>query len=184
MKCLLVVLCLFLSACDHLSTDGGLLTVCWVGGRADYSGQCEELKWKKGKIPLTVSIDIPEKAYAKAVRDGYELWNDEVGTLFTFASPQTLADVLVDVGPVKGTATMSTSHAGNTDTGPTSVAHVVRQTGGLFQVFCDAAQEAGHVLGLAHDDTGLMSFQYDCSEIHTVVPWDSDVNRLRSLYLE
>jgi len=164
--------------------EPGLLRVCWVGGTADYSGDCEDLMWNRSLIPLKVYIDLPS-SFSDSVRKGYEMWNDEVGPLFTFVGPGAGPRVHVYQGSATGTTgNQAMHHDGVSGTGATSAIHEVRQPGNLFALFHDAAHEAGHVLGLAHDDSGLMVPTWTYSgNIEFVLPSDSDAELLYDLYL-
>lgn len=180
----LILLALLLFGCGDILGENGFATVCWSGGSADYIGTCQELKWGRSRIPLTVWLDVNDNI-KDSVKKGYTLWNDEVGTLFKFVDSTAVPPPVVHVrhGSSTGTdADGSVHHYGSSSTGPTSAVHSVISPGDLFSIFKVSAHEAGHVLGLDHDRSGLMA-PVISTEFGIVLPSDSDATLLADEYL-
>jgi hypothetical protein len=168
--------------------EAGLLKVCWKGGIAHYSPNCEGLKWKKEQMPLPYYIDFKQNhtAYVDSVVTAAEMWNREIGPVFQRTNHYDDAKVIVSWGAYSGAghdcAAGYVKHRGYR--GPVDAQVVLRNPSDTHAVFRFAAHEFGHVLGLAHDESGLMAptMNDTTDELKITVPTDHDKKLLRRLY--
>jgi len=172
--------------------EAGLMSVCWKNGVADYSGECQELKWRKSQLPLKyyIAFDEDHKSYIESVDKGAELWNKEIGVnLFQKTSDEKSASVLVTWGSYEsGSDDCSAghvSHTGDAD-GPQSAHVVLKNPSDVHAVYRYATHEFGHVLGLAHDEAPrsiMYPQQPDVTDEMTfVLPSDYDKKLLKEMY--
>jgi hypothetical protein len=169
--------------------EPGLMKVCWVGGQANYAGDCIELKWDKKQFPLTYYIDFGKdhEDYIDSVVKGAEMWNREICTVFRRVMKSEDARIMVTWGAVSTGHSCSagaTSHVGKS--GPTGATIVLREPSDIHAVYRYAAHEFGHVLGLDHDAFSK-SIMYPLQpgvteEMTFVLPSDSDRKLLKELY--
>lgn len=173
--------------------EPGLMKVCWAGGQAHYDGACQELEWKRGKLPIPYYIGFGEnhKDYVGSVVKGAELWNTEIGPVFKQVDKAEDALVKVTWGSIgvgKHCSAGSTSHTGSAEEGATGAEVVLRNPSDVHAVYRYAAHEFGHVLGLAHDEAPrsiMYPTQPDVTEDMTfVLPSDSDEKLLKEKYFK
>lgn len=167
--------------------EPGLMLVCWEGGIANYSKNCEELKWDKEQMPLTYHIAFGDdhKDYIESVIKAADMWNKEIGPVFKRVDKETEAAVRVTWGSYEGgndCAAGYVKHRGYS--GPKSADLVLRNPSDVHAVFRFAAHEFGHVLGLAHDEHAIMKPKLEdvTDELKFTLPSDHDKKLLRSLY--
>jgi hypothetical protein len=169
--------------------ESGLMLVCWEGGIANYNKNCEELKWKKGQMPLPYYIDFgaDHKVYVDSVIEAADMWNKEIAPVFKRVDKKENAVVVVSWGAYDSNnsndcAAGYVKHRGYG--GPKSAELVLRNPSDVHAVMRYAAHEFGHVLGLAHDEHGIMKPKLEdvTTELKFTLPTDHDKKLLRGLY--
>lgn len=176
-------------------TEAGFMEVCWVKGQAVYTGDCEPkvaLKWQKADMPLPVHLELDahaEKNYRESIVKGFELWNTEIGAVFRFVDKKEDAKVFVTWGSTTPGSHSggSTSHTGD-DSGPKQASVEISEPSDVHAVYRFAAHEAGHVLGLGHDEAPR-SIMYpvqpgQTEEMTFVLPSDSDKKLCKETYIK
>ena len=170
--------------------EPGFMKVCWQNGQANYDGDCQELKWSKDRLPLKyhVNFDADHKDYIDSVIKGADLWNREIGPVFSRVDKETDAVVRITWGSIeigKHCSAGSTSHTGD-EKGPTGASVVLRNPSDIHAVYRYAAHEFGHVLGLAHDEAPrsiMYPVQPNVTDGMTfVLPSDYDKKILQEAY--
>lgn len=170
--------------------EPGLMNICWKGGRANYTMQCEALTWKKEQMPLTYHIDFgpDHKVYVDSVVAGANMWNKELCMVFKRVDKAEDAIIHVSWGAYESSPTKHDCSAGYTShkgySGPTGADVVLKNPSDVHAVYRYAAHEFGHVLGLAHDEATrsiMYPTQPDVTEDMTfVLPSDYDRKILKA----
>jgi hypothetical protein len=170
--------------------EPGLMKVCWQSGQAVYTGDCQEVKWDKAKMPLPYYIDFeePHRVYVDSVVKGAQTWNAEIGAVFKRVKEKKDALVIVSWGSADSGTTCAagtTSHTGD-ESGPRRASVVLKEPSDIHAVYRFAMHEFGHVLGLAHDEA-KRSIMYRAQpgmtkELKVALPSDFDKKLLRGLY--
>jgi hypothetical protein len=174
--------------------EAGFMEVCWQRGQAVYTG-CDatlELKWAKEAVPLPVHLELDahaEKNYKESIVKGFELWNKEVGPVFKFVDKKADARVFVTWGSQQpgSHAGGHTRHEGG-EAGPDKAYVEISEPSDVHAVYRYAAHEAGHVLGLGHDEAPR-SIMYPVQpgmteEMTFVLPSDHDKKLLKETYIK
>jgi hypothetical protein len=167
--------------------EPGLMMVCWKGGVADYSTNCEELKWKKEQLPLPYHIAFGEdhKTYIESVVKAADMWNKEIAPVFKRVDKEADAVIKITWGSYEGGKDCAAGYVKHRGYGgPKGADLVLRNPSDIHAVFRFAAHEFGHVLGLAHDDHGIMKPKLEdvTTELKFTLPSDHDKKLLRGLY--
>lgn len=203
--CVLAALC-GLASCGG-TTDNGFLLGCLadttVAQPVDYKdpGQpCktniafdwqgpQEIKWARRHFPLALEIHKELGAYTDSVKEAVAAWNRELdGWAFQVVPYKgnwigREGVVVFSLGSASGDAIGQTLHWGSASTGVEKAEASLIQPGDLYQAYRAAFHELGHVLGLAHDDTGVMAPQLSaCDGTCFFIPRQGDIDRLNAAY--
>ena len=147
--------------------EATMMGICWDSqGRAHYpekwevNAKCESpqpLDWKKS--PKLVYWDFPDDFddFRSSHDEALKFWNNELGhDHFKETLVEDIADVHILWGSANdGTGAMSTSHR---KVGERIIATItVKRPSDIRRWMLEEQHELGHVLGLAHDRSGIMN---------------------------
>lgn len=156
---------------ERTKSEATVMGLCWdSSGQAHYpekwgvNAPCDSpraLRWTKA--PKLVHWKMPSyfDSYADSHRRAMDFWNKELGhEHFRPTSDESLADITIVVGSFgDGSGAMSTSHR-EVD-GKISATITVKAPSDVRRWMLEEQHELGHVLGLAHDQTGIMNPELD-----------------------
>jgi len=154
--------------------EATMMGLCWGHtGQAHYpekwqvNASCnspQPLNWKKS--PKLVYWDLPSDfdGYRKSHEEAMAFWNKELGhDHFKETMLKDIADVTIVWGAANdGIGVMSTNHKRQGDRITATI--TVKKPGDVRQWMLEKQHELGHVLGLAHDRTGIMNPELDESD--------------------
>lgn len=166
--------------------EPGLMTVCWENGVANYSGDCKELRWLKKQMPLRVYLDLPDASvYQASIINAADVWNQHISPVFNFVDDPFQSDIIVTWGARESgdSAGGFTKHWGGPEYAERAEIQL-QEPSDLHTVMRYAAHEFGHVLGLNHDEHGVMKPKLESmtENLKFTQPTDHDRKLLRRLY--
>jgi len=176
--------------------EQGLMNICWENGIIKHYDdpiksphpECKQnVQWDKDQLPLTVFMDLGKdhEIYRDSIVKAMGMWNSEVGPMFVPVTDKSKASVVVSWGTVSNKDHIDGYTVHHGDDGKILGADVVlSEPSDLHAIFRYAAHELGHVLGLAHDESGLMRISAPgaTEKLEFVLPSDYDKSLLKELY--
>lgn len=177
---------------EETKHEATFMDVCWVGGTAHYPdtpeakeacpGGTQQLAWAKRTITVKWDLGPEFNVFKESHELAMKWWNKQLGwDQFVTPDDNIIPDVRVVHGSVSGTGAMSTSHTTDGDTIAATI--TVKRPGNIREWMLEEQHELGHVLGLAHDRSGIMKKSLDEGEDMKV--WllhDKDRDAIRALY--
>lgn len=177
---------------EETKTEAIFMDACWQAGVAHYPedqetkdacpGGTETLSWAKRTITVYWGMEPDFSDYVESHVMAMEWWNKQLGwDQFVAAEAQADADVAILHGDASGSGAMSTSHKRQGDRMTATIS--VKKPGNIREWMLQEQHELGHVLGLAHDRSGIM--KRDLSEGEQMKVWhlhDKDRDAIRSLH--
>lgn len=177
---------------EETKKEAVFMDVCWGAGVAHYPetpetkeacpGGVEKLSWPQKTITVYWGMDINFGDYIESHVMAMEWWNKHLGwNQFVPGEIAEDSDVVIIQGGASESGAMSTSHS---RTGSRITATItVKKPGNIREWMLQEQHELGHVLGLAHDRSGIM--KRNLSEGEKMKVWhlhDKDRDAIRSLH--